>query len=207
MTGAIHWRWAHLRRWLWSCAGGEDVNFKPQSNLLVRCFGPSSASLPKDHHESSSHTAELTNLSLRGALKLSLDLASAMEKTSAAEEDEKLEDYSYTTLQLGVWRLLLPQESFSSKFLASPGFSLPWDKWNAVVSSLPIIWHFLTEIYLLSPGLVLLVFVLGFGIALEGTLMLYASTRLLTTVEVGLTGGRTNVNEILQAVVIQLFSA
>ncbi|KAJ7893210.1 P-loop containing nucleoside triphosphate hydrolase protein [Mycena leptocephala] len=127
-----------------------------------------------------------------------------MEKTTADEETEKLEDYSYTTLQLGVWRLLFPKESFSSKFSLSPGFSLPWDKFNGVVSSLPIIWRFLREIYFLSPGLVLLVFVLGFGVAFEGTLMLYASTRLLTTVEVGLTQGRTNVNDILQAVALRV---
>ncbi|KAF7335630.1 Lipid A export ATP-binding/permease protein MsbA [Mycena venus] len=126
-----------------------------------------------------------------------------MEKTSV-NEDERLEDYSYTTLTLGIWRLLLPKESPSSKFSVASGFTLSWDKWNEQISFLPIVWRFMTEIYLLSPGLVLLDLMLGFASTMEGTLMLYASTRLLRTVEVGLVEGRPDVKAILQAVVIRV---
>ncbi|KAJ6592521.1 hypothetical protein B0H19DRAFT_7158 [Mycena capillaripes] len=126
-----------------------------------------------------------------------------MEKTST-NEGEGLEDYSYMTLTLGIWRLLLPKESFSSKFSVAPGFSLSWDKWKEQISFLPTIWRFMAEMYLLSPGLVLLNFMLGFASTMEGTLMLYTSTRLLRTVEVGLVEGRMDVNAILQAVVIRM---
>ncbi|KAF8139286.1 P-loop containing nucleoside triphosphate hydrolase protein [Mycena galopus ATCC 62051] len=123
-----------------------------------------------------------------------------MEKTT---EDERLEDYSYTALTLGVWRLLLPKESFSSALSPSPKFS-QWKKWTETLSFIPNISRFLTEIYLLSPVLVLLVTVLGFGVAMERTLMLYTSTRLLKTVEIGLLEGHTDVNAIFQAVVIRI---
>jgi hypothetical protein len=105
-----------------------------------------------------------------------------MEKTSRKIEDERLEDYSYTTQTLGVWRLLLPRESFSAKLSFSPGLSMPWDKWDETFSFISIIWRFLKEFYLLSPGLVLLFSILGFGVGMEKTLVLYASTRLLKTV-------------------------
>ncbi|KAF7358426.1 Lipid A export ATP-binding/permease protein MsbA [Mycena venus] len=109
-----------------------------------------------------------------------------MKATNLNAIHEKLEDYSYTTLTLGVWRLLLPKEPFAPRISLSRTFSLPWMKWNESISFLPVVWRFLAEIYLLCPGLVLLVLVLGFGVAMESTLMLYASTKLLKTVETGL---------------------
>jgi hypothetical protein len=104
------------------------------------------------------------------------------EKTSRNLEDERLDDYSYTTQTLGIWRLLLPRESFSAKILLYPGLSMPWDKWNENFSFVPVIWRFLKEIYLLSPGLVLLFSVLGLGAGMEQASILYASTKLLKTV-------------------------
>lgn len=108
-----------------------------------------------------------------------------MEKSSTTgREAQDLEDYSYTALQLGVWRLFLPRESFSIATELSPshGLSLLWSKWKALESLIPLIWRFLGEIYRLSPGLVLLDLILRFGVGFERTLMLYASARLLRTV-------------------------
>lgn len=101
-----------------------------------------------------------------------------------SEKAQKLEDSSYTTLELGVWRLLLPRESFSGEFKFSwiRGFSLSWRNWTGRTSFLPYTWRFVKEIYTLNPGLVLLAFMLRLGNAFEGTLMLYASSRLLRTV-------------------------
>ncbi|KAJ6532944.1 P-loop containing nucleoside triphosphate hydrolase protein [Mycena capillaripes] len=96
------------------------------------------------------------------------------------------------------------EESFTSIFSLSRTLSRSWDKWNGVLAFLPVVWRFMTEIYRLSPGLVLLVFGLGFGVALDRALMLYASAKLLRTVEIGLVGGHTDVNAIIQAVMIRV---
>ncbi|KAJ7491750.1 P-loop containing nucleoside triphosphate hydrolase protein [Mycena galericulata] len=121
------------------------------------------------------------------------------------DKARKLDDYSYTTLRLGVWRLLLPKESFSNKI--SPLFgqleSL-WTNWNSLKALLPTIWRFMTEIFYLSPALVLLDSVLKFGAAFQSTLTLYTSARLLRTVEIGLTEGKPDINAILQAVFIRV---
>ncbi|KAJ7089980.1 P-loop containing nucleoside triphosphate hydrolase protein, partial [Mycena epipterygia] len=123
-----------------------------------------------------------------------------------SEKAQMLEDSSYTTLELGVWRLLLPKDSFAGDFKFSwiPVFSLPWRNWTGRNSFLPYIWRFVKEIYTLNPGLVLLAFILRLGGAFEGTLMLYASSRLLRTVEQGLTKGGPDVGAIFQAVIIRV---
>jgi hypothetical protein len=105
-----------------------------------------------------------------------------MEKLRSEDEDSpKLEDYSYTTLQFGIWRILLHRDSRSS---ISPfrGLSVWWKKLIEINSGLPIVWRFMMEIYALAPGLTLLLFILRLGNSVESTLMLYASSRLLRAV-------------------------
>ncbi|KAJ7486478.1 P-loop containing nucleoside triphosphate hydrolase protein [Mycena latifolia] len=121
-------------------------------------------------------------------------------KSSAHQESPNLDDYSYTTLQLGVWRVLVHRDSES--FTA--GLSLPWNKWKELEDLAPMIWRFLREIWTLDPALVLLAFVLRLGTGLQGICMLYASSLLLRTVEAGLTSGAPDVNAILWAVFVRI---
>ncbi|KAJ7486488.1 P-loop containing nucleoside triphosphate hydrolase protein [Mycena latifolia] len=121
-------------------------------------------------------------------------------KSSAHQKSPNLDDYSYTTLQLGVWRVLVHRDSES--FTA--GLSLPWNKWKELEDLAPMIWRFLREIWTLDPALILLAFVLRLGTGLQGICMLYASSLLLRTVEAGLTSGAPDVNAILWAVFVRI---
>ncbi|KAJ6616725.1 P-loop containing nucleoside triphosphate hydrolase protein [Mycena sp. CBHHK59/15] len=123
-----------------------------------------------------------------------------MEKTSLAADEKttNLDDYSYSTLELGVWRILLHKQPFSVKL------SLSWNRWQTLAAAAPVIRRFVAEIYCLAPGLVLLCLVLKLWAGFESTLMLYASGRLLRTVEVGLRAGKPDIDAILAAVVIRV---
>ncbi|KAJ6556272.1 P-loop containing nucleoside triphosphate hydrolase protein [Mycena capillaripes] len=125
-----------------------------------------------------------------------------MEKPSATEETDSLEDYSVTTLQLGIWRMFVPIEP--SKLGIPRGFSFWWKRWNTAKATLPLIWGFILEVYNLDRGLNLLVFALRLASSVEGTLMLYASSQLLRTVETGLATGRPDINAIFRAVILRV---
>lgn len=116
-----------------------------------------------------------------------------MEKPSATVEahsdSDTEEDYTITTLQLGIWRMFIPVKVTGKLGLRRTlslglhtGSSFWWSKWSTAKSTLPLIRRFLLEIYHLDPGLNLLAFALGLASAVEGTPMLYASSRLLRTV-------------------------
>ncbi|KAK7055728.1 lipid A export ATP-binding/permease protein MsbA [Favolaschia claudopus] len=118
-----------------------------------------------------------------------------------------LEDYSYTTLTLGVWRLLLPMESSSLpsfKLSLPTNLSLPWNEIHEKLPLIALVWRFLTEIYFLDPILVILTCSLELGAGMDSVLMLYASTNLLKTVDDGLMKGHADVNAILRAMVIHI---
>ncbi|KAK6996658.1 lipid A export ATP-binding/permease protein MsbA [Favolaschia claudopus] len=104
------------------------------------------------------------------------------------------------------WRLLLHKESLplSSRFSLSSDFSVQWDRMKEHLSFVHLLWRFIQEIYYISPTLVLSIFVLRSLAGMETSLMLYASTRLLKSVEVGLIQGRADVQAILRAVCIRL---
>ncbi|KAJ6556425.1 P-loop containing nucleoside triphosphate hydrolase protein [Mycena capillaripes] len=137
-----------------------------------------------------------------------------MEKPSATVEahsdSDTEEDYTITSLQLGIWQMFIPVKATGKLGLRRTllglhtGSSVWLRKWSAAKSTLPLIRRFLLEIYRLDPGLNLLVFALGLASAVEGTPMLYASSRLLRTVETGLATGRPDMNAILQAVILRL---
>ncbi|KAJ7881141.1 P-loop containing nucleoside triphosphate hydrolase protein [Mycena olivaceomarginata] len=117
------------------------------------------------------------------------------------EKTDKLDDYSVTAVQLGIWRVLVPIQAATGKL----SFLHSWlRKWNGFKSSLPVVIRFMREIYSLDPGLNMIYFLVRLGTSVEGTLLLYASSRLLQTVEIGLTSGRPDVNAILQAVVLRI---
>jgi hypothetical protein len=105
-----------------------------------------------------------------------------MEKPDAVEATEKLDDYSFTTLQLGIWRMLIPIESAAGQLPLLRGFSRLRSKWNHLKPMLPTAWRFLWEVYGLNPGLNLLLYTLRLAASVQDTLMLYASSRLLRTV-------------------------
>ncbi|KAJ7028923.1 P-loop containing nucleoside triphosphate hydrolase protein [Mycena alexandri] len=114
-------------------------------------------------------------------------------------EDASPKNDEYTTLDLGVWRVLLPRDVVSGGF-----FSATVSKWNTIVFAYPVVSRFFREIYSLSPHLVILVLLLKLWGELESVLMLYVSGRLLQIIEVGLTEGRPDVNAITQALVARL---
>ncbi|KAJ7105195.1 P-loop containing nucleoside triphosphate hydrolase protein [Mycena epipterygia] len=103
----------------------------------------------------------------------------------------------YTSLDLGVWRVLLPKET-------SKGFRVSMDKWNTVVSAYPLVLRFLLEVYSLNPRLVIFVVLLKLWGGFESVLMLYVSSKLLKIIEVGLTEGRPDVTAITQAIVARM---
>ncbi|KAJ7727533.1 P-loop containing nucleoside triphosphate hydrolase protein [Mycena maculata] len=115
------------------------------------------------------------------------------------EDAPSLEDAdSYTSIDLGVWRVLFPKE------MGSTGFRIPMDKWNTVILAYPLVLRFLQEIYNLNPLLVILVVLLKLWEGVESVLMLYVSSRLLQIIEVGLAEGRPDVHAIAQAIIARL---
>ncbi|KAK7055673.1 P-loop containing nucleoside triphosphate hydrolase protein [Favolaschia claudopus] len=117
------------------------------------------------------------------------------------EDKDKLDDFSYSTLQFGVWRMLVPIPDAANKL----PFMQSWlEKWNNFKSAIPIVQRFFLEVYSLDPILYLLYSLLRVVSAVEGTLMLYASAQLLSSVEHGLTTGRPDVAAIIRAVLLRV---
>lgn len=118
---------------------------------------------------------------------------------------------AYTTLNLGVWRVLLPNEIVSGGVLSATKH-----KWNAIVLAYPVVLRFFQEIYHLNPQLFIMLILLKLWGEAESVVMLYVSGRLLRIVsivhysyvfgvligkqiEVGLTEKRPDVSAISQA--------
>jgi hypothetical protein len=77
-----------------------------------------------------------------------------------------------STIQLGVWGVLLQQES-------------PLDfrkEWSDLFSTLPLIRRVVTEIYILDPSLFIFFIISKVWAGIESALLLYLSSRLLTIV-------------------------
>jgi hypothetical protein len=87
---------------------------------------------------------------------------------------------TYISLDLGVWRVLLPKDALS------PGFRSSKEKWNTIAAASPLLLRFVREIYALNPYLVTLVVLLKLWGGVESVLMLYVSSRLLQIVRVSL---------------------
>jgi hypothetical protein len=85
-------------------------------------------------------------------------------------------DHPYTVIDLGVWRVYLHKESFAL------GLPLSFLRWQTITKLLPVLQRFLAEIYHLNPGLVVLVFVLRLWTALDQSIKIYISSKLLKTV-------------------------
>ncbi|KAJ7155323.1 P-loop containing nucleoside triphosphate hydrolase protein [Mycena filopes] len=132
---------------------------------------------------------------------------------------DALEDYSYTTQELGVWRLLLPVSASSNSASAGkrklpiplpipiPGWRprLPTAaQWSEVRANARLLWRFAREIYLLNPMLNVVFFLLKLSTGVEGTLLLYTSGQLLRTVEAGLVSGRPDPDAIVRAVLLRV---
>ncbi|KAF7355898.1 P-loop containing nucleoside triphosphate hydrolase protein [Mycena venus] len=122
-------------------------------------------------------------------------LASEKDASSSPEEEAD----AYTTLHLGVWSVLLPNE-----VVAGGVFSATKQKWNSIVLASPVVWRFFQEVYQLNPYLFMVLFVLKLWGEVESVVMLYVSGRLLRIIEVGLTEGRPDVYAIAQALVARL---
>jgi hypothetical protein len=104
----------------------------------------------------------------------SANLASEKDASSKPEEDPS---NSYTTLNLGVWRVLLPNEIVGGGFLCTTK-----QKWNSIVLAYPVVRKFFQEIYALHPHLFILLILLKLWGELESVVMLYVSGCLLRIV-------------------------
>lgn len=76
---------------------------------------------------------------------------------------------SYTTLQLGVWRVIIV-----NSIVKLPG--------KETLSVLPLVLVFVTEIYTLAPDLVILYVLTKVWSGIQSSLILRTSSHLLTTV-------------------------
>ncbi|KAJ7159261.1 P-loop containing nucleoside triphosphate hydrolase protein [Mycena crocata] len=124
-----------------------------------------------------------------------VEMEKAQQKDATKDQDDA---DCYTSLDLGVWRVLLPKELVSTKFQATV------EKWNAIALAYPLVLRFFLEIYHLNPLMVILVVLLKLWSGFESVLMLYVSSRLLQIIEIGLTEGRPDVNAITQAIIARL---
>ncbi|KAF7369845.1 P-loop containing nucleoside triphosphate hydrolase protein [Mycena sanguinolenta] len=106
---------------------------------------------------------------------------------------------AFTTLNLGVWRVLLPKEIVSGGVISTTK-----QKWNSIVLAYPVVRKFFGQIYQLSPQLFVLLILLKLWGEVESVLVLYVSDRLLRIIEVGLTEGRPDVSAITQALIARL---
>jgi hypothetical protein len=100
-------------------------------------------------------------------------LAKEPKDASPPEDDVN----AYTTMNLGVWSLLLPNEVVSGGV-----FSATKQKWNSIVLAYPVALRFFQEIYALHPNLFVLLIVLKLWGEMESVVMLYVSGRLLQIV-------------------------
>jgi hypothetical protein len=100
-------------------------------------------------------------------------LAKESKDASQPEDDAN----AYTTLNLGVWSVLLPNEVVSGGV-----FSATKQKWNSIVLAYPVVLRFFQEIYALHPNLFVLLIVLKLWGEVESVVMLYVSGRLLQIV-------------------------
>ncbi|KAJ7669593.1 P-loop containing nucleoside triphosphate hydrolase protein [Mycena rosella] len=105
---------------------------------------------------------------------------------------------AYTSLDLGVWKVLLARENVAR------GFGVSMDRWNTVTAAYPLLLRFLKEVYALDPQMVILFILLKLWGSVESVLLLYVSSRLLQVIEVGLAEGRPDVHAITQAIVARL---
>ncbi|KAJ7652353.1 P-loop containing nucleoside triphosphate hydrolase protein [Mycena polygramma] len=119
--------------------------------------------------------------------------------TSNVEAPEHPDPNSYTTLNLGVWNVLLPND------IASGGvWSATKQKWDAIVLAYPIVLEFFWDIYRLNPYLFILLVVLKLWGEIESVVLLYMSGRLLRIIEIGLIEGRPDATAITQALAARL---
>ncbi|KAJ6494288.1 P-loop containing nucleoside triphosphate hydrolase protein [Mycena sanguinolenta] len=123
--------------------------------------------------------------------------------TSTNEKDASSpsvdETDAFTTLNLGVWHVLLPKEIVSGGVISTTK-----QKWDLIALAFPVVRKFFRQIYQLSPQLFVLLILLKLWGGVESVLLLYLSDRLLRVIEVGLTEGRLNVSAITQALVARL---
>ncbi|KAK6964745.1 P-loop containing nucleoside triphosphate hydrolase protein [Favolaschia claudopus] len=125
-------------------------------------------------------------------------LLSEKEKNDTSKESKNEKD-AYTTLNLGVWSVLLPNEIVSGNIVSSTK-----QKWNAIVLAYPVVQDFFRQVYDLNPHLVLLFVALKLWGEMESVVSLYVSGRLLRIIEVGMTEGRPDASALLQALVAHL---
>ncbi|KAF7311915.1 p-loop containing nucleoside triphosphate hydrolase protein [Mycena indigotica] len=114
------------------------------------------------------------------------------------------------SLQLGVWRVLLPEDSSKG---SGSGFSSArrvfWDLLNttmvsAIADGYPAVARFFGDIYKLNPVLTGVFLTIKLWAGLENVLLLWAASKLLVVVEVGLRDGRLDAWTMASAISIRL---
>jgi len=116
-----------------------------------------------------------------------------MDKKDHNEKSDS-NDTSISAIQLGVWRVLLQEES-------------SWDirkHWRDLSSTLPLSRRLATEIFYLDPWLFIFFVVSKVWTGIESALLLYLSSRLLTIIEISITRGQPDATAIFSAVAARL---
>ncbi|CAK5284696.1 unnamed protein product [Mycena citricolor] len=107
----------------------------------------------------------------------------------------------YTSLKLGVWRLVMEKDAGdASSLLHLPGIN----KIRDVIAAIPMLVRFFLEIYALCPHLMLVYILLRVWGGLETVVMLYSSTRVLQSIELGLRTGKPDLRAIGTAVALRV---
>ncbi|KAJ7259597.1 hypothetical protein B0H12DRAFT_421106 [Mycena haematopus] len=103
---------------------------------------------------------------------------------------------SLEEMKLGVWRVLTEKE-----IQTSAGFATRWKKITAL---LPTIQRFVTDVYTVGPGLLLLIVLSRVWSAVEDVLLLHLATKVLSIIEVGLREREPDTEAIVNAVVARI---
>ncbi|KAF7365059.1 ABC transporter ATP-binding protein [Mycena venus] len=100
---------------------------------------------------------------------------------------------SLEEMKLGVWRVLVERE-----IRTSLGFEMHWKK---ITAMLPTIQKFVTDVYMIGPGLLTLIILSKLWSGIEDVLVLHLANQVLSIIEVGLKEGKPDTAAILNAVV------
>ncbi|KAF8172036.1 P-loop containing nucleoside triphosphate hydrolase protein [Mycena galopus ATCC 62051] len=103
---------------------------------------------------------------------------------------------SLEEMKLGVWRVLTEKENQSSIGVAA--------RWKKMTALLPTIQKFVTDVYMVGPGLLTLILLSQVWSGVEDVLLLHFANKVLKIIEVGLKKGKPDTMAIVNAVVARI---
>ncbi|KAF9552397.1 P-loop containing nucleoside triphosphate hydrolase protein [Agrocybe pediades] len=101
--------------------------------------------------------------------------------------ESEIREYQY-----GVWKFKVADYSATSKS--------PRQRWNDFISSLPLLWRLVSDVFNVAPVLLVLYVLSEIWGGIDSTLMIHFANQILQTIEVGLATGRFDGVKISKAV-------